>query len=1347
MILRSKYLSILVLICLFVPLLSNCAPRYGAFPTVTIAVVEADPGSAGNPNPQSAYAGVKLAVDQFKKYNGVNVRVDLYSDGNDQAQAAQIAEEIAQSNAIAVIGHSSIETSNVAGGIYDEYKLPVINVVPVTEHLTQDHPYHFNITYTAESEAAYLASYLVKLEDKTTAGIIHAADAENDALQKQFRNLFAKYGGVVTFREAATLSEPAGASVEPAPAEGEAGGPDEQVDVESEPQAVVPEIGLSESELSQLSGIIERLAAITDVDQPELLLILANDLVRSELAAMLKEKGISIPVSGAEIVEETFIRELLKPPTASIIYTEDGYGSALARQFRNTFTGLGGKITLDEVITVVDSRENRIEEIVSRIISADAETEDPGTIFIAADDVTAAQLIIAMKRKGVSYPKVGASTLSTPAFLETIAGESESTIPGYFTDGLLTTRALIFDSANRYANQFLEDYQNIYKGGQGRLIEPGDRAINGYEAALALIAAIQNSTVGGTDTTADRETLYKALLAMDDVDASVNGLISPIFFEPSRNILRAARFGVYQKGEIVSANVQFEPIAAPGEINDLQSQIERGRIMTVNGGYVYKANIVYAGVDILSIQEIDIKASTYKMDFYLWFRYRPNDRDADFKPDEFVFTNAESEPEKILVREEEFEDDGTVLKTYRISGVFKGQFRFHDYPFDRQNLIVEFRNQNAATSFIQYVVDRIGMRYESEAQLLDNLRANGAFDSTFGWRERGAQVTQDIFPTFSTFGSPQYFGRTVATNYSLIKVNVDIQRDSLQYILKSLLPLLITLILAYITFFLPLGHEERLAVGSTALLTTAFFHLTLADALPEIGYTVAMEFLFYASYVISALIVLLETLSIRLEKQAEEAKRKAEREQINAQRWKWNMTGRVIYPAFLLLALGVEYLVYSGTIQLVPKEAESKHLVEEIIEARQTTEARPPDANTGSVVNLTLSTWRTEDEAQIRILLDQFEAYARDRNMEIVVEHKPIVSVNYDSIMDIQLSREQGPDLFYVRPFSVDGNISKYLRRLNDDLPLTGNYDARSLVPWENRSGDYYAVPFVGVVQGVYYNRELFAEYGLRVPTTWNEFLRHLETIKRQDPQMIPIANALNQTEDSEMFMSLAANFLGGSAGRERLMQTDGTNLCYNDQQVVDVFRAVEMLKPYLPEDAATINSQTSKELFFSQKAVMLFGGSWDLKTVSEGAEFDWDVFALPGPVSNTYVIFQPDIGIGLNRDTAHYEEARLFLEWLMTEDAVNLTSENLAGFYPLNRNKPRESSDLDDMKFLNLVNSFPTDIRWTYTEISNQVPSALEIVRRDLYNMLTLNLTPEEAAQNLQNGLGEWYEPAQNCQ
>ena len=143
---RTKFLSTLTLVFILTIVLANCAPLSSSKQTVVIAVVEADPGTAEKPNTQSVYAGVKLAADQINALEQINIQVDLYTDKNETEQAQLMASEIVKSNAVAVIGHSSIETSDAAAEIYDRVGIPVINVIPVTEHLTVDDPYHFNIT-------------------------------------------------------------------------------------------------------------------------------------------------------------------------------------------------------------------------------------------------------------------------------------------------------------------------------------------------------------------------------------------------------------------------------------------------------------------------------------------------------------------------------------------------------------------------------------------------------------------------------------------------------------------------------------------------------------------------------------------------------------------------------------------------------------------------------------------------------------------------------------------------------------------------------------------------------------------------------------------------------------------------------------------------------------------------------------------------------------------------------------------------------------------------------------------------------------------------------------------------
>src|SRR5262245_19679255 len=121
---RSKIFSSLILVFSIVLTLTNCSPQASQAKTMTIAVVESAPGTLTSPDPQSIYAGVKLAVDQINTRQGFNLKVDLYDDQNDPTQALEIAKKIASSNAVAVIGHSSIETSDAAADVYDQNGIP-----------------------------------------------------------------------------------------------------------------------------------------------------------------------------------------------------------------------------------------------------------------------------------------------------------------------------------------------------------------------------------------------------------------------------------------------------------------------------------------------------------------------------------------------------------------------------------------------------------------------------------------------------------------------------------------------------------------------------------------------------------------------------------------------------------------------------------------------------------------------------------------------------------------------------------------------------------------------------------------------------------------------------------------------------------------------------------------------------------------------------------------------------------------------------------------------------------------------------------------------------------------------
>ncbi len=159
----------------------------------------------------------------------------------------------------------------------------------------------------------------------------------------------------------------------------------------------------------------------------------------------------------------------------------------------------------------------------------------------------------------------------------------------------------------------------------------------------------------------------------------------------------------------------------------------------------------------------------------------------------------------------------------------------------------------------------------------------------------------------------------------------------------------------------------------------------------------------------------------------------------------------------------------------------------------------------------------------------------------------------------------------------------------------------------------------------------------------------------------------------------------------------------------------------------------------------MYFGGSFEIPTF-EGAKpaFKWSVFAVPPlPGQLPYVNYHIDTAIALNAHAPYKTEARIFLEWLATPEYAKLLEDNLPGLFPLNLKKPT-LTDQPGNDFLALNIGRGRDVRWVLPNTS--LPNGRTLMQDAALGVMRGDLTPRQAADQLQNGLAQWYLPAQQC-
>ena len=103
--------------------------------------------------------------------------------------------------------------------------------------------------------------------------------------------------------------------------------------------------------------------------------------------------------------------------------------------------------------------------------------------------------------------------------------------------------------------------------------------------------------------------------------------------------------------------------------------------------------------------------------------------------------------------------------------------------------------------------------------------------------------------------------------YSEFLTEISLARDVRSFLMKNLLPLALLSLVTYISlFFSPDQAGTRISFAITSILTAAVLLAGISDQLPDVGYTVAIEWGFYAYIALSATLVLINIAVQRLYK-------------------------------------------------------------------------------------------------------------------------------------------------------------------------------------------------------------------------------------------------------------------------------------------------------------------------------------------------------------------------------------------------------------------------------------------------------------------------------------------------
>jgi raffinose/stachyose/melibiose transport system substrate-binding protein len=401
------------------------------------------------------------------------------------------------------------------------------------------------------------------------------------------------------------------------------------------------------------------------------------------------------------------------------------------------------------------------------------------------------------------------------------------------------------------------------------------------------------------------------------------------------------------------------------------------------------------------------------------------------------------------------------------------------------------------------------------------------------------------------------------------------------------------------------------------------------------------------------------------------------------------------------------------------------------------------DAGGGGEVTLVIESWRNDDLA---IWEDTILPAFHEQHPDINVTFQPTAPDEYNAALESKLGGGTAGDLITCRPFDVslglyeDGHLEEIT-----DLEGLDNFGDVALSAWVTDDGsEVFCVPMASVIHGFMYNTAVFDELGLTEPETEAEFFDLLQTIKDNGTYEPLAMGTADQWEAATMgFQNIGPNYWDGEQGRQRLIEGEDA---FTDPEYVAVFETLERWAPFMPSGYEAVTYADAQNLFTLGQAAIYPTGSWEIALFRDQAEFEMGVFKPPLPegADTCYISDHTDIGIGMNTATEHPEEARTFLEWTTSAEFAELYSNALPGFFTLSDHAVTLEDPLAQ-EFLDWRSECESTIRNSYQILSRGEPNLENELWDTSAQVINETMSPADAAQQLQDGLERWYEPAQS--
>ncbi|AYA74856.1 sugar ABC transporter substrate-binding protein [Bacillus sp. Y1] len=298
--------------------------------------------------------------------------------------------------------------------------------------------------------------------------------------------------------------------------------------------------------------------------------------------------------------------------------------------------------------------------------------------------------------------------------------------------------------------------------------------------------------------------------------------------------------------------------------------------------------------------------------------------------------------------------------------------------------------------------------------------------------------------------------------------------------------------------------------------------------------------------------------------------------------------------------------------------------------------------------------WPTEPKKQyFEEAVKEFE----ELHPNIKIKTEAVLNDSYKEKIRVVLGSNNPPDVY----FSWSGEFAYNFARAGQSLDLTSYVEEDK--DWSGQiiesqfgpftlDGKVYGIPWSTDGKAFFYNKKVFNDLNLEIPTTWDELLTVSGKIK--DAGITPIAFGSKAPWTISHYIGSLNEYVVPEeviAKDYSLSNSDGE---FTHPGYVTALEKFIELEPYFNQGVNSVDHQYARELFNGGKAAIGYFQLAEIGLIEPSLGEDLGVFNTPfveGGEGNPSSITAAPEGIMISSKTKHPEEAMEFIKFLTSKE------------------------------------------------------------------------------------------------